>query len=304
MNNRSIQFIRDDILNIVTWNTLADRFCGKDQNFTKLSSQDVLDWKKRKNLITSTLLEMNADIVCLQEVDKFDELNVVMKQHGYEGIFRPKQIAKEELKDGQDVDGCCIFFKMSKYILYEHRIFFYKSQSQIALFATFGNKMTGKSFIIVTTHLKSKPGYEDIRLAEVEQLLHDKWIGHNNINTSFIVGDFNDVPYSPCHSKVVQLYNDAYFGVDQHFTTCKTRETTIKRTIDYIFYKKSKAKLIAILKAPTDVPKYGYPNEKMPSDHIPLMATFQLYDDPNDNNNITDNNNNNVDNTSNKKRKL
>jgi hypothetical protein len=65
----------------------------------------VLNWNFRFANIKQELLGYEADILCLQEVDNFYEINSFLKEHGYIGYFKEKTSKK---------DGCATFFKSNK----------------------------------------------------------------------------------------------------------------------------------------------------------------------------------------------
>lgn len=66
------------------------------------------------------ILNYNADIVCLQEVEssQYDEyFRDQMSQHGeYDGVFYPKSRARTmDQYARKSVDGCATFWKINKY---------------------------------------------------------------------------------------------------------------------------------------------------------------------------------------------
>ncbi|CAJ1390454.1 unnamed protein product [Effrenium voratum] len=60
-----------------------------------------LDWETRKARIVDILLQAQADLICLQEVDNFGELKAALEGAGYEGLFCKK--AWKKIRDGSAV---------------------------------------------------------------------------------------------------------------------------------------------------------------------------------------------------------
>ncbi|KAG9508886.1 CCR4-NOT transcription complex subunit 6, partial [Fragariocoptes setiger] len=82
----------------------------------------ALDWGHRRASILHEILMHNADIVALQEVESGqfrDYFGPQLSEAGYGGVFEPKSRAKtmHEPQVKQQVDGCAIFYKRSRYQL-------------------------------------------------------------------------------------------------------------------------------------------------------------------------------------------
>ena len=64
------------------------------------------------------------------------------------------------------------------------------------------------------------------------------------------------------------------------YTTWKSRGgNVLKHTIDYIFYQQDMAKVVGLLTIPSDKEvnqKTFYPGFEYPSDHVAIMAQFQI----------------------------
>jgi mRNA deadenylase 3'-5' endonuclease subunit Ccr4 len=203
------------------WNILANWLCTED-SFPKASSK-ALENERRNQLQRKIIAEKEFDFLCLCEVDTFPSLNKFMKTQGYQGIYQQKQ--------GEDShDGSAIFYQ-SKYDLVEKQVVKYGG-SQIGLVALFEMK-TGiyndcdKKILVATTHLKAKPGYEELRLEQLNQLL--KVVDQYDV-------DFNDVPDSLIHQRMLDAaYNNSHVYEDGSYTTYKIRERAVCRVIDYIW---------------------------------------------------------------------
>eukprot|EP00198_Chlamydomonas_reinhardtii_P008981 XP_001698318.1 predicted protein [Chlamydomonas reinhardtii] len=59
-------------------------------------------------------MEANADIICLQELNHFEDLSQVLKELGYEGAFREKH-ASPALKYEFPPDGMAVFYRSGRF---------------------------------------------------------------------------------------------------------------------------------------------------------------------------------------------
>ncbi|XP_047314253.1 carbon catabolite repressor protein 4 homolog 5-like [Impatiens glandulifera] len=62
-----------------------------------------LDWNRRKSLLYKEIGCYNADIMCLQEVDRFNEIDALLINDGFVGVHKERT--------GDSCDGCAIFWK-------------------------------------------------------------------------------------------------------------------------------------------------------------------------------------------------
>ena len=75
-------------VSVCSWNLLAPRYATPTK-YPWSNAQD-LDWKNRQSRIVQKLASIDADIVCLQEVqvDLWHDLLIKLEQHGYHGILQ------------------------------------------------------------------------------------------------------------------------------------------------------------------------------------------------------------------------
>uniref|UniRef100_A0A8C1WYA1 Phosphodiesterase 12 n=1 Tax=Cyprinus carpio TaxID=7962 RepID=A0A8C1WYA1_CYPCA len=103
-------------LRVVSYNILADVYAQTDLSKTVLypyCAPYALEMDYRQNLIKKELSGYNADIVCLQEVDKgafVDSLSPALDAFGLDGVFRIKKRQHE---------GLATYFRRSKLKLLE-----------------------------------------------------------------------------------------------------------------------------------------------------------------------------------------
>lgn len=139
-------------LRILSYNILADALLYKHlylyQNYHNaqlpLEKQPYFfEWKYRKELLLRQILGprqtghripnifehlrytndqiIRPDIICLQEVDHFDDLSRELSQEGFRGVFKKRT--------GERTDGCAIFYKESSVHMEAHHILEFNRQS-------------------------------------------------------------------------------------------------------------------------------------------------------------------------------
>eukprot|EP01041_Mallomonas_annulata_P005919 gene5919-11947_t len=189
-------------INIVTWNVLADCYSfglEKDQGHTRLHH---LSWK-RWSLIQKILNESNADIICLQEVDHFEDCySEYFSQNGFKAIY---------LKRNDREDGCLTAYKQNLFHLEEKlEIQFddlaepytpsmkqkYLRQNCALILKLSIISNPHKSFWVSNSHLFWNPNYPEVKLAQSCYLFQRI----ENVRTSeesvLFLGDFNSLPTS------------------------------------------------------------------------------------------------------------
>ncbi len=250
---------------IIHWNALADSL----SDGFPFVSKTYLEWGYRKDLIIEKVMKENADIICLVEIDQ-------KHQTIFDGILpNYRQIyVKKDSDDNQE--GCMILINTARFeILDITPCKLLEGRSQIAIIMKLIDRYGEHVFNLVSTHLKAKPGFENIRLSQCQTIIQHL---DNSIDTIF-VGDFNDIPGSLCYDYLTRdcKFMDTYINRGQEYTTFKKREKVVCRVIDYIFYKSDRLKVDSIVDAPRleDIPEIGLPSEKHPSDHVLLGVTFR-----------------------------
>uniref|UniRef100_A0A2K5RFN8 Phosphodiesterase 12 n=1 Tax=Cebus imitator TaxID=2715852 RepID=A0A2K5RFN8_CEBIM len=113
----------DAFIRTVSYNILADTYAQTDFSRTVLypyCAPYALELDYRQNLIQKELTGYNADVICLQEVDRAvfsDSLVPALEAFGLEGVFRIKQH-----------EGLATFYRKSKFsLLSQHDISFHEA---------------------------------------------------------------------------------------------------------------------------------------------------------------------------------
>jgi len=112
---------------VMSYNVLCDKYATRQ--LYGYCPQWALSWDYRKNAVLKEILQFNADILSLQEVETEQFWSFFLpelKKNGYEGIFNPKSRAKTmSEEDRRYVDGCAMFWQSSKFsLIKEHLVEF------------------------------------------------------------------------------------------------------------------------------------------------------------------------------------
>ena len=247
------------------------------------------------------ILTIDADVICLQEVDHFPFLKSVLKAIGYEGTFFPKPDSPclySEETNGPD--GCSMFYKKDVFNVINTDTVVLKTSdktpqytNQVCIILKLEIKdesATKKTVAIATTHLKAKTGYHQLRHSQGCYLLN--YLKENYASIPLIVcGDFNADPKEP----VIEAFVSSPLNLDSAykrlspsneeapFTTWKIRggpngPVEVSKTIDYMWYTPSTVSVRSLRSIPSGdelgvdrLPSFSYP-----SDHLSLAADFDV----------------------------
>lgn len=235
---------------VVSYNILADIYAQTELSKTVLypyCAPYALELDYRINLIRKELSGYNADLVCLQEVDKgvFKEsLIPAMDAFGFDGVFRIKEKQHE---------GLATFYRRSRFsLLSSHDVTLSEALSSDSLHSDLLQKLSsnselkekvlqmstslqvsilqdllqpGRSLCVANTHLYWHPKGGNVRLVQMDVALTH--LGHVISTASpgaalVFCGDFNSQPHSGVselltHSSLPQSHSDwLSSGPDQH----------------------------------------------------------------------------------------
>lgn len=286
------------VIRVMQWNILAQALCHGSDNFV-LCPKEALHWENRNLRVIEELLQYSPQVLCLQEVDKFEFVKENLGKVGYEGIFFPKPDSPcLDFEHHTGPDGCAIFYATDKIKLISQKCIVLKDNgyetNQVCVICTFGiigNDHT-PNFTVAVTHLKAKTGFEELRFSQGSYLL--RYLEEKVESGPVIVcGDFNADP----KEKVYAAFKASVLGLQSAYTyLSKTKSepdyTTWKfrgsrrspngreescKTIDYIWHSKH-FRPKAILEIPTgeDLGENKLPSMVFPSDHLSLVCDLQL----------------------------
>lgn len=259
-------------ITLLQFNMLADSLIGK--GFSNVDSK-FLQWQHRKPLIVSILKQYTPDIICIQECDKFEEIQEEFKTD-YHCSWAKKCGTNVDHKDG-------VVTLVKKTIVVEQteRIQLDRHRSQVALMQLL--RKENFQFILATTHLKSNEfesmnkneNFDQIREEQVHSIHYSLDVSfdlHKHKYPLILCGDLNE-DRNGLALQYLEKYlhlQSAYADVKDCFTTNKKRTTKIKCVEeDYILFSPH-FKVCERLSLPSK--DEFLPNETYPSDHVFLVA--------------------------------
>ncbi|KAG2700050.1 hypothetical protein I3760_07G215500 [Carya illinoinensis] len=198
---------------VLSYNILADYLAINHRSKLYFHiPRHMLDWEWRKKNILFELGLWSADVMCFQEVDRFQELEEELKLRGYSGIWK--------MRTGTPVDGCAIFWRMSRFkLLHEECIEFNKlglrdnvaqicvlelvnkNSSEETLALPISSKGSSK-VVVCNIHVLYNPKRGEIKLGQVRALLNRAHSVSKLWDDAPVVicGDFNCTPKSPLYN--------------------------------------------------------------------------------------------------------
>ncbi|CAD7696017.1 unnamed protein product [Ostreobium quekettii] len=167
---------------LLTYNILANCYACHHASYCP---KELLEWDSRRLRILEELQKYDADLVCLQEVErKFyeDDLEAWFLGQGFEGIHftkKPKVPARVE-------EGCALFYRTSTFSRISSRKFFFsdeigfsgggqfftavKEQRDGAILALLKHIATGQNLLACSAHLYWNPKWPDVKVAQAHAL--------------------------------------------------------------------------------------------------------------------------------------
>ncbi len=273
----------DGDLILLTWNVLADALSDA---FPLVPAAD-LDWAHRGPRILAELTDPHGfgrlpDLLCLQEVDHFDELARELGRIGFVGKWLPKAegrdgvalfhrpTALERVELDEPTDGALRYVQLTG-----------EPATQVALFERF-RRPDGSTLLVATTHLRAKSGFEAERTAQTQQLCAALARIRRPGEPLIVAGDFNDTPDSAAvgtllaHPLGLASAYRTHHSLPQAWTTWKIREHETRKVIDYVFHSAELAP-VALLDAPAhaELGPQRLPERRFPSDHLNLVVRFR-----------------------------
>lgn len=232
----------------------------------------VLRWSWRGPALAEKILTLDADVICLQEVEQesFDELCARLGAKSYSGVFAKKGQGKP--------DGCAVFhrpcalkFNGSEAFYYHDGLAGAPDTGHLAQIATFESE-TGV-IKVAGTHLKwgqeDKPLEEHLGHRQIKEMI-DQRVKTDHTSFAWVLcGDFNAQPNHPIIRRCAETgFEDAYRGHEQD--TCNSNQRA--KRIDFILhtagFTSTPIKLCEI-DALTQLPSI-----EEPSDHLAIAATL------------------------------
>ncbi len=222
----------NNTIKVASYNILANSYLNPEW-YTR-SKLEALKWEKRKDLLAQKITQINADIICLQEVetDAFHLLENSWPNKSYQGIFY--------LKDYGKPDGCATFFRQDTLKLNQEQAIYYRDRAKgqinsghLALMLDF--EFDVGLLRIVNTHLKwdNQRKEQHLGYKQIGELI-DKCVREDDSSFGWVIcGDLNAQPRSFVIKELLKHnFQDAYAQKEQ--PTCNPNGRA--KRLDYIFH--------------------------------------------------------------------
>ncbi|TMW66426.1 hypothetical protein Poli38472_004191 [Pythium oligandrum] len=209
--------LSNERITVVQFNILARNLATR--NHFPYVVDSSLNWDYRKTTLLRQLDELDADVVCLEELsDYWTFFKPELHERGYDSVYikRPS-IHVSNWSGEKKHDGCGIFYKKDKFELKEcETINFHDSHDRVAVLALLKLRHFAQFVMIGCTHLWWNPKKVDHQMAEIFELeeeiirmssdIRDKYerdlaqthSGPHHVPV-IICGDFNNSPESPLY---------------------------------------------------------------------------------------------------------
>lgn len=272
---------------VFQWNVLADCCADATPEGFPFVPPAALN-ERRRPLQIKEILDADADVVALEEVDAPHDFEEALKEHEYEVMYNKREDSPL---------GVLVAYK-SKYKLVQKSLITFSRGGQVATIVKLKDPSCNRAFVFAATHLKAKSNvesvsrrmYQSVELREhvvnMSDDCHDRLYSWNTREAKMtgnviVAGDFNDTPESRACQTWFELDGfGSVFPRDDN-TTFKLRQTAtggrLKKVCveDYIFHTgrvKRRRELVQTFPAPY------LPSTTFPSDHLSLCAEIVFVD--------------------------
>uniref|UniRef100_A0A8D0HPK3 Angel homolog 2 n=1 Tax=Sphenodon punctatus TaxID=8508 RepID=A0A8D0HPK3_SPHPU len=193
---------------VMSYNILSQDLLEDNFHLYKHCRESVLIWNYRFPNILREIKDLDADVLCLQEVQEDHyrrEIKPTLESWGYHCEYK--------MRTGRKPDGCAICFKASKFNLLSSKpVEFFRwniplldrdNVGLVLLLQPRFNSNTSAAVCIANTHLLYNPRRGDIKLTQLAMLLAEianvAYREDGRFCPIIICGDFNSVPGSPLY---------------------------------------------------------------------------------------------------------
>lgn len=202
------------VLRMVSFNILAQSLLERYRYLYRRHNESALPWERRRQLILREIIDAQADIICLQEMqqDHLPHFIPTFSDLGYRYLYKKRT--------GDKDDGLLFLYRDSHFTLVDQsRIELRQSgietlaRDNVAIVV----KLRVKSkpaieLVVATTHLLYNPKRNDVRLSQVQLILAEieriAYIGEGATGPKYLpiilAGDFNLEPFTAVYEFLTQ----------------------------------------------------------------------------------------------------
>jgi len=260
-------------------------------HWTFRARKESLSWRRRMPLILAEIRRHAPDIICLQEVDNFQDLRTELALDGFSGLFCKNSGRKTR-------HGNAVFWRVLDFRFKERMCVPLGENIMTALLVKFVSK-SGLPLVVCSTHLKAglSQQFEELRARQAKSLLSaiSKFAGKDAV---ILGADLNShhanynlcSPNTCCNPDLEVMaevvphletagFSSAYGDYPSFTTWAGWLDRDVKLSVDYIMLK---GPLVATsaLDVPADHLVADHPdrmpNAQCPSDHLCLVADVHM----------------------------
>jgi endonuclease/exonuclease/phosphatase family metal-dependent hydrolase len=242
-------------ISVVSYNILVPHWAANEKPC--LANEP---WHVRCKRLVGRFSSESPDVVALQEVEQFKDIEREMKKQGYSGIFTSRNNGEEE--------GLAVFYKKAKLkVVSQKPLFFNDGSGRLVQKVTFKNQLN-QEFTLFNTHIRYSPD-ENLQKVEIdvvqEAVVHEK-------NPHVVCGDFTQTPQKGGIQSLKSGGLVDSLEQQQEGSFFMPGDDTNGRRIDYIFTSQN----ITLLSAKVLGEAIKLPTQEEPSDHLPISAVLEL----------------------------
>jgi len=295
----------DQLLSVLTFNVLARMSADArsveilDEIYTAENAEVVRDWPYRVAIMKKHLIDSNADVIFLQECEKWafeQDFSPALTGAGYDGLVEDRIKKKSKMNGGNalPLPGCALFFKRELFEL-AWREFPFRSLLCGLRFRC--GPLCGKIMAFANSHLEGAPWKVDERRNQIDSVL--RRMHKNKFSYVILGGDYNDGDAEGSALNRTYLphlgFENSYTNSPARARTCVCGKLALSAAeiegmrdsfrVDHIYFKRDQADLVGVMNVidpDQDIEKLfekGLPNREWPSDHFSIAAVVKLRPD-------------------------
>jgi exonuclease III len=240
-------------------------------------SLKALPWNQRKETLSQRMQRCQPDLICLQEVENFDEIQNCMQRTGYQGCFAKRNNGEQE--------GCAIFYNAHKFDIVNSQVeFFNDGTGRMVQCLDLQPKDTAQCIHVLNSHAVWDKDSVNRRLSEIRKLQQIAEQKSQTGDPTIVCGDLNTARNEGniffegfTQSGFIDTLHKAGNAWQNTFVEKDSSGNKYFTTYDYIFAKNLNLTGAAVDGDPNDLKadiETGSLRE--PSDHLPMYADFSL----------------------------
>ena len=253
-------------LKVITYNALAQRFVGShmEDRYSHITDPEILSWPMRLTKILKIITEYDPVIICLQEIEL-----ATIKEDFVDYFSEYDNIRHVEDKKRNSPIGNITFWKKELLPSVSTNV------NSSGIFVRLFDVKSNRQILIGNVHLKAGLDGENnvkIRKSQIASAFNviEKM---SDDNTSIIVcGDFNDL-LSPGGAVRMLIDEKKYECSEQCPSWCrpctKPSDPPVFLPFDHVIWTNAKMQITSLHNYDSHIP-----NERDPSDHLPLFFTI------------------------------